>query len=181
MIAWLCAGCQSAYDVVANGSDGAVRLIGLPGRPAPEGPSNATVFIAGATVVDKKDDTADLVFPDGRREQLIALRGFAPFPADLHTPPTEQTVAAQALSAQLLMWRLLEPLPRFLRTAIERGDLATKAQALAVARKMLADDRIPISGRLGRWWQFAGYYRLSSAERERVAAAVGAAASGPAG
>lgn len=173
LLACLGVSCESAYDVTASMSDGAVRLIGLPGRPAPQGPFTATIAIAGASVVAKPDGTADLLFPNGRRLPLIARRGVAPFPADLQTPPTDQTVPTQALSAQLFLGRLLDPLPAVLRTAIEQGEPATRSNALAVARKMLSSDRIAISGRVGRWWRFAGYYRLIPADRERLAAAIG--------
>lgn len=181
VLAGLCGGCESGYDVTARMSDGEVRLIGLPSRPAPDGPLNANVAVAGAKVLANRDGTADIVFANGRRQPLISLRTVAPFPSTLQTRPSDDTVASQALSAQLFLLRLLQPLPDVLRTAIERGDPTLRPQAIAVARKMLSTDRIPISGRLGRWWQFAGYYRLTAAERERLAAAVGTAASGPAG
>ena len=177
LTASLSTGCESAYDVTASMSDGAVRLIGLPGRPAAQGPFTATIAVAGSSVVAKNDGTADLVFPDGRRQPLIARRGVAPFPADLQTPPTDQTVPTQALSAQLFLGRLLDPLPGVLWTAVEQGDPATRSSALAVARKMLSSNLIAISGRVGRWWRFAGYYRLTPADRERLAAAIGAAGS----
>lgn len=168
------AGCEPAYDVTAQMSGGAIRFTGLPTRPAPPEAANAAVNVAGARIIAATDDTAALIFTDGAWVPLITSSAVAPFPPVLREPPSDDRLVAQVLAGQAFLSQLVRPLPQVLEEQMGSKDAAVRQRSVSLAGALIGRSHIGISGTLGRWWRFSGYYVLMPADRERLAATIGA-------
>ena len=180
LAAWLACGCDQAYDVTARLSGGTVRLVSVPSRPSADSQWDATVFIGGARIQVARDGSAFLQYADGTRLPLAGKQPIPPFPQELREKPGPDSVGGQVVTAELFLSQLLRPLPTVLVEQIESGDPAGRPAQIALARELSTGEQVVARGGLGRWWSFVLAYQLRRSDRERLAAAVGSAAAGPA-
>ena len=179
-LATLGVGCQPAYDVTAEMSGGAIHFLAAPSRPRSAGDLYATVFIGGSKILVARTGPPVLVFPDGNHLNLPAPEGSLPFPEILREAPTEENVSAEVMTCELYLTQILRTRPQALEQAMHPPDSAIRLRAIEVARQMVNQGNPSISGLIGRWWYFSGYYRPLPGARERLAAAIGAAGGPPA-
>lgn len=171
------AGCQPAYDVTARITGASFHFIAAPSRPRNSPDTEATVFIGGARLIVPADGLASLVFADGQRDDFLTPKGSAPFPSILRSPPSDQNAMPQVFTSELYLSQLLRALPDNLERWMHDPESARSIRASGLARQIVKQHDVAISGLLGRWWYFSGSYTLMPADRERLSAAIGAVVS----
>jgi hypothetical protein len=158
-------------------SGASFHFIAAPSRPRVLSGADATVFIGGAKLIIASAGPTSIVFADGQKDVFLTPKGSAPFPTILRAAPSDDNAMPQVLTSELYLSQLLRALPDNLERWMHDPESDGRARASTLARQIVQQHDVAISGMLGRWWYFSGSYALMPADRERLSAAIGAAVS----